>query len=309
MLKMRLGSLIPVSAMMLPGLILPACSAAGRGGATEPSFNVEEDLAALETYFGNAVAIETVYKDGATSEKRDKMIAGRLVMMNLRYIQFVRTITSEKQFLDSATDILVLSLNLAGVSFTDETARTILAALSAGLTGSKAVIDKHYYYEKTMPALVAAMNAQRKQALIPILRGVGTSLNEYPVEQAVVDLDSYYHAGTLLGAINAIHIDAAEREQAADEVIALETRARIVSLLPSSSRVKLDAIGDAIEQLDDSKLDAAKNAITALGGTASEIQSTRDARRWLTVYLRRVGREATMVDEMHTAMKNASLVN
>ncbi|MBW2741290.1 MAG: hypothetical protein JRE64_21160 [Deltaproteobacteria bacterium] len=80
--------------------------------------------------------------------------------------------------------MLILGLNIAGVSFFDAVTKTVLAGLAAGVTGSKQVIDKNYYFEKTIPALVGQMNAERKKALVPILVDVRGTLDEYPFAQA-----------------------------------------------------------------------------------------------------------------------------
>jgi hypothetical protein len=205
-------------------LMLGGCSVFQNGGAPEQSFNIDKDLEQLAKHYGDAASIEKYYAGDPTKARRNQFIAGRMVMMNIRYVQFVRHTTADKQFLDAATDILVLSLNLAGTAADGAAVKTVLAAISAGVTGSKIAVDKHYYYEKTMPALIAAMNAQRKAALVPIVQGMQQELTDYPFEQAIVDLNAYYEAGTFLGAINAIQVDAAGKEKLADQAISRYVR-------------------------------------------------------------------------------------
>src|SRR5690349_8825825 len=118
----------------------------------------------------------------ATAADRNRVISGRLVMINLEYLKWVRTMTADKQLLDSASDILVLSLSLASTAAGGATAKTVLSAIAAGVAGSKTAVDKYYYYEKTLPALVAAMNAERKSVLTNILVGMSKPLTEYTFE-------------------------------------------------------------------------------------------------------------------------------
>src|ERR1035437_5100372 len=171
-------------------LLLCGCQTFKNAGAPDASFDIDKDLKQLAKHFGEADTISAFY-NAPSAEARNRFIAGRLVMMNIRYIQFVSKTTSEKQLLDSASDILVLSLNLAGTSVGGAAAKTVLAGIAAGVTGSKVVVDKTFFYEKSIPALVATMNAQRKQVLIPILEGAKKSLEEYPFDQAVTDLHAY----------------------------------------------------------------------------------------------------------------------
>jgi hypothetical protein len=218
--------------LALCSMALGGCSVFGNGGAPEQSFNVDKDLEQLAKRYSDATSIEKYYAGEQTKSRRNQFISGRMVMMNIRYVQFVRQTTTSKQFLDAATDILVLSLNLAGTAVDGASVKTTLAAIAAGVTGSKIAVDKHYFYEKTMPALVAAMNAQRKVALVPIMQGMQKEVIDYPFEQAIVDLNAYYEAGTFIGAINAIQVDASAKEKLADQEI---------------SRFVRDAAGDLLQ--------------------------------------------------------------
>ena len=96
-------------------------------------------------------------------------------------------------------DIATLALNLAGTLVGAARAKTNLAA--AGIGDSKTSIDKHFYYEKSVEALVATLNGWRKEVLVRLLQSLGGDHVEYPLTQAVVDLNEYYLAGTLNGAI------------------------------------------------------------------------------------------------------------
>jgi len=196
------------------------CANLHYAGAPPPSYDVDQDLKQLAEHFKPATAIEAYYAlRPPTREARNKVISARLVMINLEYLKWLRTVIADKQLLDTATDVLNLSLNLAATVTGGETAKTVLSAVAAGISGSKTSIDKHYFYEKTMPALVAAMNAQRKTVLERILGGMNSSLEDYSFEQGITDVYEYYQAGTLTGAITAIQADAGSKEKKADEKI------------------------------------------------------------------------------------------
>jgi hypothetical protein len=218
---LRRGAVRGIAAALVLVLV-SGCGTIRRGGAPEPSFDVDNDLRELAEAFAPANNIKAFYAKGAsaTKEDRDAFVTARLTLMNIRYIQFIRELTSDRQLLDTATDMLVLGLSIAGTAVGGAGTKTLLAALAAGVTGSKQIVDKNYFYEKTIPALVAQMNAERKAALIPIMTGVQQSLADYPLAQAVTDLHAYYHAGTLIGAINAIQADAGAKERDKDAIIA-----------------------------------------------------------------------------------------
>jgi hypothetical protein len=286
---------------------LTGCQSLRYGGAPEPSFNVDKDLEQLAKEYGEAASITDFYKN-PTKEARDKFICGRLVMMNIRYIQFIRKTTSEKQLLDSAVEILALSLNLAGASVSAAGTKTVLAAIAAGVTGSKVVVDKNYYYEKTIPALIAAMNAQRKQALVPIVGGMAKSLDEYPFAQAVTDLQSYYFAGTFLGAITAIQADASVKEKQHDE--AIDKIRATLTVLPQGSVVTKQLLTDTIGKLKAEDFDKVKAALSSLDPAKyKDMQPTTmdDAKVQLQSYVREA-RTPQRVDEVGAAFKKAKLI-
>jgi hypothetical protein len=77
-------------------------------------------------------------------------------------------------------------------------------------------VDKNAFYEKTLPALLAKMEALRKQQLAVIRHGLALAPEDYPLIQALADVDTYYNAGTIPGAILEITGDAGATSKAAD---------------------------------------------------------------------------------------------
>ena len=139
-------------------LFLPSfgCTSLYHAGAPPPSYNVNKDLKELAKKFKPAEAVSNYYSK-PTSEERNRVISGRMVMINLEYLKWLRKVNAEKQFLDTATDVLIMSLNIAATAAGGEGTKVVLSAISAGVMGSKTSIDKHYFYEKTVPALIAAI--------------------------------------------------------------------------------------------------------------------------------------------------------
>lgn len=196
--------------------LLAGCATMRYAGAPEPSFDLNKDIEELSLCFEGSSSITKFYGN-PSANARDEFIVGRLTLMNLRYLKFIRNLTSERQLLDSATAITAMGLGLAGSMVPLALTAKILAAVSAGVAGTKEVIDKNYYFEKTIPALVAQMNAERQKALYPILQGMQKDIIQYPLGQAVVDLNNYYIAGTFAGAIQSIQADAGKKEEQSKE--------------------------------------------------------------------------------------------
>ena len=253
---------------------LSACSSLRNGGAPEPSFDINADLEKLAKEFDSATNITNFYStpDTGRMDARNRFISGRLVQVDLRYLRFIKTLTSDKQQLDSATDIANLALNLAGTLVGTARAKTNLAAAAAGIGGAKTTIDKDFYYEKSIDALVATMNAKRKEVLVGILTGLATPLDQYPFERAVTDLQQYYLAGTLNGAIRFIHTEAAQKEKVSDDEI------KEIYKLPIPTRVQIndtDRLTDSIGA-SDLKIEKANGVLKALGVDDAQLPKVLD---------------------------------
>ena len=77
-----------------------------------------------------------------------------------------------------------MALVLSGLGATTGGAATkaALAAASAGVIGAQGVISKDLYYQRTVPALLAQMEANRARATLVILQGIQKSESDYPHE-------------------------------------------------------------------------------------------------------------------------------
>lgn len=231
----------------------------GSGGAPTQSFSTKKDIKALATHFEQATEISKFYDIAVTDndaqrDRRNAFITGRMVLVDLRYIQFIRGLTRERQLLDSATDFFIMSLNLAGAGAAGTTTKTVLSSIAAGFGGTKAIIDRDFFYQKTVPALVAAMNAQRAVTRETLIKGLQQDIDAYPFHTAVVDVQNYYEAGTFVGALNAITADAAVKEEEKKRSIE-----EIIDLGPTYYNV-LSALRLAVQSLKAADLQKAWSA-------------------------------------------------
>jgi hypothetical protein len=84
------------------------------------------------------------------------------------------------------------------------TSKAILGAISGGIIGAKGIMDKDIFYSKTMPALLSQMEAQRKTQLVKIRSGLQRPVDEYPLSEALIDIEEYYKAGSIPAAVQGI---------------------------------------------------------------------------------------------------------
>jgi hypothetical protein len=247
-----------------------------QGGAPDPGFSVQADLEALRKTLGSKASIAAYYEGAMTTERRNEFIDTRVSLANLAYLLFISDLSADRQNLDAAAEMSALGLNLLGTEVACVRAKANLAATAAGLGGSKAIVDKTYYYEKTTAALVATMNGRRKEILLRILDGARKPLNEYSFSQAVADTHQYYFEGTLIAAIQAVQAGAAAREALADQQLVLQGEAKaLTDDQIDERRLVVNAILAATNSNDLSKM---RNLLQLLGLGGLPQNSIEEAR-------------------------------
>jgi hypothetical protein len=135
---------------------------------------------------------------------RNQIVSGRMNAYEASYSDFKRRLNGDANTLNLAADLSVLGL--AGVAATTGSiaTATALAAATAGIIGAKGAINSDLYFQRTLPALLAQMDANRARAKLPIVTGLRQSNAAYPLAIALVDLDALRDAGGIPTAIGGI---------------------------------------------------------------------------------------------------------
>jgi hypothetical protein len=151
---------------------------------------------------------------------RNNTVTARIFSIDANFHQFVRDLTTQQNLSTVGVDWAAIGLASAGAVVGSSQTKAILAAISAGLLGAKASVDKDVFYNKTIPALITLMEGQRKIVLAQIYVGLKKSVTEYTLYQALADLDAYYNAGTINGALVGLTVTAGETSQVGSDQIA-----------------------------------------------------------------------------------------
>lgn len=168
------------------------------------------------TAFGDSEQ-NTKRRDGLSRKDYRNMVVGTLIMAaDSRYMQFRRRLSAESRGSSLALDIGILGLS-NGASIASEATANALAAGAAGLTGTRAAVSRDVYFDRTIPAMIGIMDAERTKMRAAIMTNLRRPADEYPLAIALSDVGAYEAAASLDGAIEVLTRDAAERsEQAKD---------------------------------------------------------------------------------------------
>jgi hypothetical protein len=239
---------------MVAGLALTGC--ATLSGYPERPAATSTDTAAMQRYFTSDVLAnyhgsDASKRDGQDRQAyRDAVTNGRIAAFDIGYIDLVRALQGTDTGTAIGADLAVITLNAIGATTGGTATKEALAVASAGIVGAKASIDKNIFYQRTLPALVAQMNASRQQILVDIRTGLARPDGEYPLEQAITDTNRYYWAGTVMGAVTGVSRDAGVTE--AKATAELKTIQRDAGFI-ASRQSRTDILG-RIKALDDNRI-------------------------------------------------------
>lgn len=219
-------------------LLFPGCTA--MRAQPERSGDIATELQQLEQYF--AANVLATYNDDTKPEEakrqyRDEVILGRVRSIDLHFNIFESAVSEESKLLNVGTDWTVIGLSAAGTLVPSAGTKAILAAISGGLVGAKGSVDKHVFYEKTMSVLLAEMRAARRKKMVAIMKGLTQPTTEYPLLKGLVDLEEYFKAGTIDGALTGIAVASGAKAAKADLNLTVLNRIRETTfLLPTQEK-------------------------------------------------------------------------
>lgn len=265
----------------LAAIAMTLCSCAAVTGRPTPVFDTDTVVTENSKYLTDPVtkfdSADDKDRGGLNKRQwRDAVIDAYVSVADARYADFKVALNRETVGINLGTDITALGLTAAGAIA--KNAASSLSAVATGVIGTGAAFNKDAYYQKTLPALYAAMDTARKQVLIQIRnsqqKGDETT---YPLGPALADLKNYEDAGSIEAAIAELTQVATQANANADQQLhplfvavvvddATETRkekinAYVRQLATKGSKTTLDAVAKALNVSTDPSINVERNTI------------------------------------------------
>src|ERR1022692_5056570 len=150
---------------------------------------------------------------------RNKMVYGVMAEIDYVYQNYEISLFMNEGSFRVATDVLQLGLGMASTITNGARSKTVLSAVLTGVTGTSLSIDKNFFRQQTVQALISSMQAGRDRLKAIIIQRLNDPVTSYPFQAARSDLAAYFFAGTLPGALQQLNQTAAAK--ADDQRIAL----------------------------------------------------------------------------------------
>jgi hypothetical protein len=161
---------------------------------------VEVEAAALVAYVPETVP-------APNSPELFNYVTERMFEIDLEYSVYFAKLTTDYQLGNLAGDLAILGLTASSTLAPAAVTKTVLSATSTAVTGAKAAIDKDVLLAHTIQILQNQMETSRthiKNSILASLNDSLTSHTPYTYWEALSDLEAYYRAGTLPGALEAL---------------------------------------------------------------------------------------------------------
>ena len=217
--------------------ILASCSAI-QGYPHDPG-NTSAVLASLQPYFDPSSENDYFKETDPTKRRqlRDMIVLSRVHAYDIEYDIFEKSLFSSGSSFSTGSDLTVLILSGLGATVGSATTKAALSAASAGVIGAQATISKDLYFQKTLPALLAQIEANRTKVELTIFSNLTQDDSKYSLLRANLDLEALKKAGGIPGAITEITQQAANATEKAQASIQ-SLRSLSISTSSSSQRIR-----------------------------------------------------------------------
>jgi hypothetical protein len=156
------------------------------------------------------------------AKERDRIVFARMDAYEVEFQSFKRRLWGDSNLVGAGGDLTLLTLGGLGATTGHVATASALAAASIGIVGAQTAISKDVYYQRTMPALLAQIEANRDKVKTKILTGLAKPDDQYPLGMAILDLHALQGASGIPDAVAEVTQQArADLQDAKDDVAAV----------------------------------------------------------------------------------------
>jgi hypothetical protein len=178
-----------IAALLWACHLLSSCSSV-QGYPNDPE-NSSAVLASLSGYFDPA-SVDAQYFNASSEDERrrvrDLIVLNRMRAYDIEFDNFERSLYGEANSVEAGGNLIVTALGAIGATSGGTVTKAALNAASGAVTGAQGIVSKELYYQRTIPALISQMEANRTNAKANILAGLKQPDSAYSLAQAYVDV-------------------------------------------------------------------------------------------------------------------------
>jgi|KBSSwiStaDraftv2_1062776.scaffolds.fasta_scaffold57782_2 hypothetical protein len=189
------------AASLLIALLTSGCFTSIEGGPPR-LFSIAEESAVARARL--TLGEEAYYASPVAQNKRvrNEIVFARMRAIDSYYYAFEASLIRERQEVGFISSIISIGLSGAVPLVSAVDTKNILGAASSGLQGATKAYSDEVLFQKTVQVLTTQMRARRDIIASDLVSRLRTlDIEAYPLSMALSDVDEYYAAGTIAGAL------------------------------------------------------------------------------------------------------------
>jgi hypothetical protein len=200
---------------------------------------------------------------------RNEIIDERLLEADTQFQKYEIALWQQGVGAGIGTDWVQLAIAGATATAGGASTKSVLGAVSAFITGSKASFDKNAFFEKTLAAVVAQMVGEREKMRAAIAFHKQLPISDYSLFEALSEIKKFIIAGTIPGAIQAIAVDAGEKTAKANADL---ESVLVVTAVPPALQARREKAAKIVkEDLSQSELDELAKSLGLAPGAKAKV--------------------------------------
>jgi hypothetical protein len=157
--------------------------------------------------------------DAASQGGRNSFVTGRMYLIDLEFNPYFARLTTQAEAGNLAGDTAIVATTFLATVLASSATKTALSAAATGLASVRTDISQDVLLSHTIQLLQLQMETSRNHIRARIQQNLqACSLTEYTVWQALSDVEDYYRAGTLSGALEALAAATGNNSQQSKDV-------------------------------------------------------------------------------------------
>lgn len=172
------------------------------------------------TFVDAKAQMDILIGDDLDEGARNAAVFKLMALADVRYLEFRNDIVANRKHTRSASNAMMLATDIAATLTQSRGVKDNYIALSALINGGETIYDKDYLFDRTIEALIAQMDANRKDKQVSIYESLrDRSVQAYPGQAALADVLDYYYMGTINAAVIGVQKSANEQQRQSEETL------------------------------------------------------------------------------------------
>ena len=146
---------------------------------------------------------------------RNQIIDELIGQVNQNYHQYEVALRDGRNVLDLSATLAAMGTSAAATVAGGEGAKTILSAITTGILGADAAVNKTLYKELATEAILSEMRHLRADRELVLTVGKTNTVEDYTLNQGINDIVEYYNAGFVTSAMVSIASNSAQAAETA----------------------------------------------------------------------------------------------